>query len=71
MPEYFIANFSGFFGIVWDGGFVYSKQFSSSLIETKLEAILFCSELKDIAGYYDTEEPFRSNKNLYLPRGIC
>ena len=36
----FIAKFRYFFNIIWHGGLVYSKQFPSSVTETKLGTIL-------------------------------
>ena len=45
ISKYFTAKFLCCFGIVWHGDFVYSKQYHSSMTETKREAILFCSEV--------------------------
>ena len=52
------------FGIVWHIGFVYSKQFSSSVMETKRETILFCLEVNS-PRYSEMEESIRLRKNHY------
>ena len=62
IPGYIIAKFRLFFGIVWHGGLVYSKQFPSSVTETKLNAILFSSEVNS-TRYSEIEEPIRLRKN--------
>ena len=54
------------FCIVWHGSLVYSKQFPSSVTETKLIAILFCLEMNS-AGYPLVDEPIRLRKNHYPP----
>ena len=61
IPGYFVAKFRCTFGIVWHGGLVYSKLFPSFVTETKLDAILFSSEVNS-AEYSEIEEPIRLRK---------
>ena len=66
ISEDFNAKFRCLFGIVWFGGFVYYKNTSSSITETILDAILFCSEVNS-AGHSVIEEPIRLRKKHYSP----
>ena len=52
--------------IVWHGGLVYSKQFPSSVTETKLDAILFCSKANSVE-YPEIDEPIRLREKHYPP----
>ena len=56
ISEYFNAKFRSFFGIIEYASFAYSKQFSSSVTETKRETIMFCSKV-NTAGYSEIEKP--------------
>ena len=63
-----MCQISILFGIVCRGGFVYLKQYSSFVSETKREAILFRSEVNS-AGFSEIEELIRLRKKYFSPSG--